>query len=163
MNPAAKSTSRVRDIDYFLVSALKPSLPPIAKMYGAGAHVARRRRMGARMGAKLTFPGRRSRADRRHLGPLRAVAERAFTVYGPCRDTVHNWYEAGSAYEIQPHLRSNARAVDRNLALKIRYSDSDGPRGHCARLSFARVGHISRQFHRTSSRSPKHAIDSRSP
>jgi len=30
------------------------------------------------------------------------------------------WYEAGSAYRIQPHLRSNAHAVDRSLALKIR-------------------------------------------
>jgi len=36
-----------------------------------------------------------------------------------------------SAYRIQPHLRSNARAVDRIIALKIRYSVSDGPRGHC--------------------------------
>ena len=39
-------------------------------------------------------------------------------------------YEAGSACRIQPHLRSNARAVDRSLALKVRYSDSDGPRVH---------------------------------
>jgi len=31
-------------------------------------------------------------------------------------------YEAGSAYRIQPYLRSNARAVDRSLALKTRYS-----------------------------------------
>ena len=46
-------------------------------------------------------------------------------------------YEAGSAYRIQPYLRSNARAVDRSLALKIRYSVSDGPRGHCARPSVA--------------------------
>ena len=72
-------------------------------------------------------------------------------------------YEAGSAYRIQPYIRSNIRAVDRSLALKIRYSVSDGPRGHCARVSVPRVGHISRQFHRTSSRSPKHATDTRLP
>ena len=42
---------------------------------------------------------------------------------------------------MQPYIRSNARAVDRSLALKIRYSVS----------------------HRTSSRSPKHATDTRSP
>ena len=72
-------------------------------------------------------------------------------------------YGAGSAYRVQPHLRSDARAVDRSLALKIRYSDSDGSRSHCTRLSVARVGRISRQFHRTSSRSPKPATDSRSP
>jgi hypothetical protein len=72
-------------------------------------------------------------------------------------------YEAGSAYRIQPDLRSNARAVDRSFALRLRYSVSDGPCGHCARLSVARVGHISRQFHRASSRSSKHATDSRSP
>jgi len=68
-------------------------------------------------------------------------------------------YEAGSAYRTQPHLRSNARAVDRSIAVKIRYSDSDGPRGPCMRSSIPRVGHISRQFHGTSSRSPKHATD----
>jgi len=72
-------------------------------------------------------------------------------------------YEAVSAYMIQPYLRSNARAVDRSLSLKIRYSVSDGPRGHCPRLTVARVGHISRQFQRTSSKSSKHATDSRSP
>jgi len=72
-------------------------------------------------------------------------------------------YEAGSAYRIQPYIRSNARAVDRSLALKIRYSVSDGPRGHCTWGSVPRVGQISRQFHRTSSRSPKHATDPRSP
>jgi len=74
-------------------------------------------------------------------------------------------YEAGSAYRIQPHLRSNARAVDRGLALKIRCSDSDGPRGHCTRPSVPRVGRISfyRTLYRTSSRSPKHATDGRSP
>jgi len=62
-------------------------------------------------------------------------------------------YEAGSAYGMQPYMRSNARAVDRSLALKIRYSVSDGPRGHCTWVSVLRVGHISRQFNRTSSRS----------
>jgi len=72
-------------------------------------------------------------------------------------------YEAGSAYRIPPHLRSNARAVDRSLALKIRYSDSDGPCSHCTHPSVPRVGQISRQFHRTFSRSPKHATDGRSP
>ena len=36
-------------------------------------------------------------------------------------------YEAGSAYRMQPYIRSNARAVDRSLAWKIRYSVSDGP------------------------------------
>jgi len=72
-------------------------------------------------------------------------------------------YEAGSAYIMQPYIRSNARAVDRSLALKIRYSVSDGLRGHCTRVSVLRVGHISRQFHRTTSRSPKHATDTRSP
>jgi len=56
-------------------------------------------------------------------------------------------YEAGSAYRIQPYLRSNARAVDRSLALKIRYSDSDGLRGHRRRWSVPRSGQISRQFH----------------
>jgi hypothetical protein len=49
-------------------------------------------------------------------------------------------YEAGSAYKIQPYIRSNSRAVDRSLALKIRYSVSDGPRGHCTARSFARIG-----------------------
>jgi hypothetical protein len=68
-------------------------------------------------------------------------------------------YEVGSAYRIQAYLRSNARAVDRSLRLKIRYSVSDGPRSRCARLSVAHVGHISRQFQRTSSRSSKHAND----
>ena len=29
--------------------------------------------------------------------------------------------------------------------MKIRYSVSDGPRGHCPRLFVLRVGHISRQ------------------
>ena len=72
-------------------------------------------------------------------------------------------YEAGSAYRMQPHIRSNARAVDRSLALKIRYSVSDGPRGNYTCPSVPRVGQISRQFHRTSSRSPKHATDGRSP
>ena len=43
-------------------------------------------------------------------------------------------YEAGSAYRIQPYLRSNARAVDTSLALKTRYSDSDGLRGKCCCL-----------------------------
>ena len=68
-------------------------------------------------------------------------------------------YEAGSAYRIQPHSRSNARAVARSLALKILYSDSDGPRGHCTRTCVLRVGH----FHRKSSKSSKHATDGRSP
>ena len=72
-------------------------------------------------------------------------------------------YEAGSAYRMQPYIRSNARAVERRLGLKIRYSVSDGPRGHCTCPSVPRVGQISRQFHRTSSRSPKHATDTRSP
>jgi len=63
----------------------------------------------------------------------------------------------------QPYLRSIARAVDSRLALRIRYTVSDGPRGHCTYPSVARVGHISQQFHRTSSRSTKHSIDSRSP
>ena len=35
------------------------------------------------------------------------------------------------------------------VALNIRFSDSDGPRGHRMRPSVPRVGHISRQFHRT--------------
>ena len=41
---------------------------------------------------------------------------------------------AESVCRIQPCLRSNARAVDRSLAMKIRYSGSDAPRGHCTRL-----------------------------
>jgi hypothetical protein len=54
----------------------------------------------------------------------------------------------------QPHLRSNARAVDRSIALKLRYSDSDGPCGHCTHPFVPRDGQISRQIHRTTSRSP---------
>jgi hypothetical protein len=49
-------------------------------------------------------------------------------------------YEAGSAYKFQPYIRSNAHSVDRSLALKIRYSGSDGPRGHCTARSVARIG-----------------------
>jgi len=55
-------------------------------------------------------------------------------------------YEAGSAYRMQPYIRSNARAVDRSLALNLRYSVSDGPCGHCMWVSVPRVGHISRQY-----------------
>jgi len=54
-------------------------------------------------------------------------------------------YEAGSTTRIQPHSRSNARAVDRSTALKIRCSDSDGPCGHCTRPCVPCVGQISRQ------------------
>jgi hypothetical protein len=66
---------------------------------------------------------------------------------------VENPYEAGSASLMQPFIRSNSRAIDRNLAVKIRYSVSDGPRGHCAHPSVPRFSHISRQCHPTSSRS----------
>jgi len=51
----------------------------------------------------------------------------------------------GSAYNMQPYKRSNSGVVDGSIAAKLRYSVSDGPRGHCARLSLPRVGHISRQ------------------
>ena len=34
----------------------------------------------------------------------------------------HAIYEAGTAYGSQPYFRSNYHAVDRSLALKIRYS-----------------------------------------
>jgi hypothetical protein len=74
----------------------------------------------------------------------------------------HTLHEAGSAYRIQPYLRLNAHAADRSLALKIRHSDSDGPRGHCTSRSVPRFGHISRQFHRISSRSSNHATERRS-
>jgi len=53
-------------------------------------------------------------------------------------------YDAGSAYRIQPYLRSNADAVDRINAVEIRYSHFDGPRGHCTWRSVPRVDHISR-------------------
>ena len=72
------------------------------------------------------------------------------------------WAKLGSPYGTQPYSRLNAHAVDRGLALKIRSSDSDGPRGHCAWRSVPRVGQI-RQLHRTSSRSSKHATERRSP
>jgi len=50
-----------------------------------------------------------------------------------------------------------------SLALKMRYSHSDGLRSHCPWRSVPRDGHILRQFHRTSSRSSKHATERRSP
>ena len=85
-----------------------------------------------------------------HLGwPNTPLIDRSFRH----QLTLKFMYEAGSAYRMEPYRRSNVRAVDRNLALKIRYSVSDGPRGHFTRLSVPRVGHISRQFHPTSSRS----------
>ena len=52
---------------------------------------------------------------------------------------------------------SNAHAISKSLALKIRYSYSDGPRGHCKWRLVPHVDHTSRQFHRTSSRSAMHA------
>jgi len=41
----------------------------------------------------------------------------------------------------------------------MRYSHSDDPRSHCPWRSVPRDGHILRQFHRTSSRSSKHATE----
>jgi hypothetical protein len=69
---------------------------------------------------------------RRHLiDAMRAVSFSNAPGSQELDSFVYMMYEAGSAYMIQPYLRSIAHAVDRCLTLKIRYSDSDGPRGLC--------------------------------
>ena len=105
-------------------------------------------------------PFTRSEGRLRATGQKKPVGARATSGFELCGSS---WLGQPRTRQGQPYIRSNARAVDRSPALKIRYSVSDGPRGHCPRVSVPRVGQISRQFHRASSRSPKHATHTRSP